>query len=538
MKTLGVALIVKNEEKIIERALSSCKGIVDKIIICDTGSTDSTVDKIKDFAEINHIEYEIYEKEWKNFGWNRTELLKLAKDKTDYLLLLDADMTPIISKDFNKEKLIADAYYLHYLGNLDYAQVLLINNRLNWKYVGVTHEYIHSNEAKTYKTLEEIKIQHLFDGTNRKDKSERDRKLLLQGIKDEPNNSRYHFYLGQSYKDLGDYEKAIEYYLKAIKLESWAEQEFYCKYQIGNCYEKLGKINEAKTFYLTAWEFRPTRAEPLYKLAFLCRCREEYQQGYLFAKKGLEIPYPKDLLFIEKSIYIWNLLFEKSICSYHLGKYQEAYDECKKLMNIPEVSESIKIQNRINIQFSEQKLFGKTITSTFNREDALENLKDIYNICNQLKISVFPFAGTLLGIIREDDFIAHDEDMDFAIKLNDYSPNLIEELLKNDFKFELSLGKLEKCYELRFRKRNIQVDFFLMYDKKDYECAYSYDNKGNIYEGRYNKFNLINYNFKGITIKIPNNPENFLEQQYGVDWKIPKKNWNYLTDPKNLIKEE
>jgi phosphorylcholine metabolism protein LicD len=537
LKTLGVALIVKNEEKIIERALSSCKGIVDKIIICDTGSTDSTVDIIKNFAESNKILCEIYHVPWKNFGWNRTELLKLAKDKADYLLLLDADMTPIISKDFNKEKLIADAYYLHYLGNLDYAQVLLINNRLNWKYVGVTHEYIHSNEAKTYETLEEIKMQHLFDGTNRIDKFKRDKELLLQGILDEPNNTRYHFYLGQSYKDLGDYEKAIEYYLKAIKLNSWAEQEFYCKYQIGNCYEKLGKLNEAKTSYLTAWEFRPTRAEPLYRLALLCRCREEYQQGYLFAKKGLEIPYPKDLLFIEKSIYTWSLLFEKSICSYHLGKYREAYDECKKLMKIPEASESTKIANRRNIQFSEQKLFGKIITSTFNKEDAFENLKDIYNVCDKLSISVFPFAGTLLGIIREGDFIPHDLDMDFAIKLENYSPKLIEQLITNGFKFELSLGKLEKGYELRFRKRNIQVDFFLFYDKTNYICTYCYDNKGSIYEVKYHNFELIDYDFKGITIKIPNNTEEFLRQQYGDDWKIPKKNWNYLTDPKNIIKE-
>jgi tetratricopeptide (TPR) repeat protein len=268
----------------------------------------------------------------------------------------------------------------------------------------------------------------------------------------------------------------------------------------------------------------------------LCRNNKEYQQAYLFCEKALEIPYPKDLLFIEKAVYEYALLFEKSIVAYWVGKYQESYECCKKLIETPNVNESIKIVSRRNIQFSEQKL-GKIITPIFTREDALENLRDIYTVCNKLNVPIFPFAGTLLGIIREGDFIAHDTDMDFAIKLEDYSSLLITELVGNRFQFEGSFGKLEKGYELRFIKRNIQIDIFFFYDNPNYNCTYYYDNYGKLYEVRYKKFELKEFMFKNIKIQIPNNPEEFLRQQYGDDWRTPKKTFNYLTDTKNITKE-
>ena len=44
MKTIALVMIVKNEERCLKRCLDSVKGIVDKIIIVDTGSQDRTLD--------------------------------------------------------------------------------------------------------------------------------------------------------------------------------------------------------------------------------------------------------------------------------------------------------------------------------------------------------------------------------------------------------------------------------------------------------------------------------------------------------------
>ena len=44
-------MIVKNEEKVLPRILKPMKEIVDKILICDTGSTDRTKEIIRELQQ-------------------------------------------------------------------------------------------------------------------------------------------------------------------------------------------------------------------------------------------------------------------------------------------------------------------------------------------------------------------------------------------------------------------------------------------------------------------------------------------------------
>jgi len=527
-------MIVKNESKTLPRCLESVKNILDYYVICDTGSTDDTKEIIQKI--LKNIPGIIYDIPWVNFGYNRTKALELAKGKTDYAILLDADNTLVINPDFNKEKLTADAYYLRQLGSLDYSQILLINNRLLFKYFGTTHEYIESHECKIEEELKELKIKDFEDGSNRKNKSLRDIELLKQGIIDEPNSSRYHFYLAQTYKDIGEYEKAIEYYLKRIEMKGWEEETYYSMYSLAYCEEQLGKIKEAKYHYLSAWEFRPTRAESLFRLAQLCRCRKEYQQGYMFAKKGLEITYPKDKLFINKNIYDYELLFEKSICSYWLGKYPEAYNECKKIMEMSGIPENIADQNKKNIQFSEQKIFGKIVTNTYDKKFVLMTESEKEQQAIEIKaleqlfkkefdLQLYPIYGTLLGIVRDNDFIGYDYDIDLAyiskyrtkeeilVELNQICERLKTlELLEKRFSFNGQLHVFSPS-------KKAMVDIWTSWiENGNYYLTYTID--GEIKEDQIFPFKPII--FKNQELLIPNHPESILEFLYH-SWKTPLK---------------
>src|SRR4051812_49603602 len=89
--TVAACLIVKNEALVIGRCLDSLRGIVQAVVIVDTGSTDNTVEVVRNLKY--PVPVYLHERPWKNFAHNRTELLELARPGAEYLLLLDADQT-------------------------------------------------------------------------------------------------------------------------------------------------------------------------------------------------------------------------------------------------------------------------------------------------------------------------------------------------------------------------------------------------------------------------------------------------------------
>ena len=86
MPTLSLCMIVKNEEQFLEQCLRSVQGLVDEIIIVDTGSMDRTKEIARFFTD------QIYDFAWcDDFAAARNESLKHAKG--DWILVLDADET-------------------------------------------------------------------------------------------------------------------------------------------------------------------------------------------------------------------------------------------------------------------------------------------------------------------------------------------------------------------------------------------------------------------------------------------------------------
>ena len=91
MHHLTLTMIVKNESSNIERCLSSVAAYIDYYVICDTGSTDDTKEKIVNFFDLKGIKGEIHDHKWEDFGTNRTKALELTYGKTKWALMIDAD---------------------------------------------------------------------------------------------------------------------------------------------------------------------------------------------------------------------------------------------------------------------------------------------------------------------------------------------------------------------------------------------------------------------------------------------------------------
>ncbi len=135
------------------------------------------------------------------------------------------------------------------------------------------------------------------------------------------------------------------------------EEVFWSKLQIGRLQDRLGmdrKIVEAS--FNDAYNYRPTRIEPLYYLAAKARWDGDNKTAFTAASKGLDAEMPNDGLFVEKWIYDYGLLFEYSICSYWVGKYRESLKACDKLLAMSDLPEEYRKFTQDNRQFAVQKV--------------------------------------------------------------------------------------------------------------------------------------------------------------------------------------
>lgn len=356
-------MIVKNEAKNLPRLFDSVKDFIDYFVIVDTGSTDNTKEIIEEFKRT--VPGELHEMEWKNFGWNRSQSIKLTKGKADFVLLLDGDDTIHIDniEEF-KKNLKGDGYHIHHNGNLDFTLPRLINANHNWAFVGVTHEYITCPQGQNFIDQRDLTITHHADGGCRSDKFTRDIELLEQGIIDEPYNSRYYFYLAQSYKDVGNWKKAIENYKKRSEMGGWMEEVYYSIYQHIRGLIALDKNgnneSEILTLLMKGFAINPKRAEALYEVIRYYRVREEYQKALVFTSHAYKVEYPySQKLFIEKEVYDWKLLDEVAIVQYWVGNFAQCKHDCEKLLKsgLLPIHQVPRISN--HVKFSEEQMSPK-----------------------------------------------------------------------------------------------------------------------------------------------------------------------------------
>jgi glycosyltransferase involved in cell wall biosynthesis len=370
-------MIVKNESRVIKRCLDSVKPVIDYWVIVDTGSTDGTQELIKDY--LKDIPGELYERPWRNFGENRSEAFELAKEamsqkgpkgrfcapksfattskeKGDYILFMDADDILEFKESGDLPSLTLDLYNMwRGTQEFSYLKPQIVRADLPWKWIGVTHEYLDCPEAYTSDILQTVRYVTGDGGASTYDPNKflKNIKLLTEGLKKEPQNSRYAFYLAESYRDAGKKAKALEWYQKRVNMGGWDEEIFWSALQIGHMLRDLGlPVNIVIEAYKNAHLLRFHRLEPIYYLAERYNQMGDYNKAYEILKTKDFIPRPaeKDMLFNEDWIEEYGLLFQLSICSYYVGNYEESLDICNRLIamkNLPETWREQAKKNRI-----------------------------------------------------------------------------------------------------------------------------------------------------------------------------------------------
>ena len=360
MHRLALSMIVKNESHIILECLNSVYKQIDYWVIVDTGSTDGTQDIIQNFFKEKNIPGELIQSDWKGFGPSRTEALNYVKGKAVYAFMIDADdylQGSFVLPDNND----IDSYALR-LGREEFSwwrnQIFKVDS--DWQYLGILHEYAHC-KGKEQPLIMKLEgnyrvVARTMGARNLNvtpiEKYSKDAETLEEALKTEPDNSRYQFYLGQSYFDSQQWEKAIVAYMRRVEMGGWAEEVYYSLYRIAVAKAMLerpwGEVLEA---FLMSFNARPIRAEPLYHIAQVYRTKLNMPAtAFLFAKAAAEMPFPaNDILFVPDAVYNFAALDEVAATAFYAGHPQIGYNACQILLKqnkIPK-SEIPRIQNNL-----------------------------------------------------------------------------------------------------------------------------------------------------------------------------------------------
>jgi glycosyltransferase involved in cell wall biosynthesis len=326
-------MIVKNEAARIERALESCVQFIEAAAIVDTGSTDNTKQIICDFFRAHQLPCSVVSVEFIDWSQARNAALEegrryAAEQGCDYLLLMDADMELKVLDviQFLGHKVGPSYDMYQHAGATHYQNRRLVHAALPSQYLGVTHEYLDVPSAGCIPESEAFFIDHA-DGANRPDKFKRDIRLLKEGLKKEPNNVRYFFYLANSYRDAGSPHKAIEWYKRRIEAGGWDEEVWNAQFCLAHCYKTMGNEAEFIRNLLIAYNMRPSRAESLYDLAHFYRDKGQNAPAALFAEAGMTIPHSNDALFVNDFVYEAGLKEEFSISAFYVtGKKAKGFE--------------------------------------------------------------------------------------------------------------------------------------------------------------------------------------------------------------------
>lgn len=186
-----------------------------------------------------------------------------------------------------------------------------------------------------------------------------------------------------------------------------------------------------------------------------------------------------------------------------------------------------------------------------DRSLAWANLCDACDALESIDVPYWLTDGTLLGFVREGDFIGHDNDIDLGVHIKHYKSAIDSAFKKAGFKKKFQYGDMQSGKEYTYKRQGIKVDIFFFYDEDaiTWHGAWLYQS-GFFHSRWFRKFglskpSLIRYGYRSFELdkikirdrsfNIPKNPELYLEQKYGADWRTPTAEWNWATSPKNIL---
>ncbi len=261
MIKLCLTAIVKDEAPVIARMLRSVRPFISSYSISDTGSTDNTMEIIRE--ELAGIPGVLKSDEWKDFAANRN--LALSRAVGAHTLTIDADEVLHGSLD-SLPDYDAIAIKLSRDNVISDWTTRIVRNDGSWQWIGEVHEI--PNHTSIPMPFEGLTIESFQDGHQTISGNKYLGHLtILERAERTPRNVFYH---ARTLFALERFREAIPIFAERVNMGGWHQEVFYSLFQIALCRLQLNyPIKEIAIALLRAHDVRPSRPEPVLLLANL-----------------------------------------------------------------------------------------------------------------------------------------------------------------------------------------------------------------------------------------------------------------------------
>lgn len=327
-----VYAICRNESALVDRWVDSMSE-ADSIIVCDTGSTDDTVKKLK---KRDVTVYEITVEPWR-FDVARNTSLALVPADTDICVCTDLDeiMEPGWRNWLEKAwRPGTDCLYFMFTFsfNEDGSRGTTfwknkIHARKGYRWIYPIHEVLQFQENRREVVVyeENIKLNHF---PVPKDSRNSYLALLEQAVKEMPESDRMRHYLGREYLFHGKWEDCIRTLTEHLNMPSstWKEERCASMRYIAQAYSAKNMPDEAVKWLYRAIGEAPHLREPYVELAKILYKEKNWPGVYHMVHEALKIK-EKSATYINEG-YAWDYtLYDLgALSAFELGKYEESLE--------------------------------------------------------------------------------------------------------------------------------------------------------------------------------------------------------------------
>jgi glycosyltransferase involved in cell wall biosynthesis len=326
-----VALIVKNEERLLGRCLERLRDHVDEIVVVDTGSEDGTkrvaqryTDKIYDFAWCDDFSAA------RQFAFDRAT--------SDWVAWVDAD--DVVRRADRIKPLLASTppdvccYYWRYItkwdasGNpeFEFWRERCVRNNGSFRWEGRVHEVLVTQQPCMQVQTPDIVVEHRPDLEHIGHKEGRNLRILEDEYEESGGNlePRMLFYLGREYADAGNTERAIAVLEQYTKVGEWDDERYRAQTQLAQLHRIQEQYQLALDADLQALKIHPRWPEAYFGLARTYYFLQDWPKVIHWCDIGRAMPAPQTAMFTNPADYEFNWIIHYTNALYHVGELENA----------------------------------------------------------------------------------------------------------------------------------------------------------------------------------------------------------------------